>query len=203
MVHPCTRRASRADLGDMDLVDFVEAICCMTGEQTRQPGCEPRADHHRPSRGSGGAIEREQTLHIESRIGQRDHISPSSDGPFSNGKVHPRRRRDDHDITVEWRIDAEAVARDIRAECGEHRAEAFRPAVAQVQARNVRRSPELTSDPRAGRTGADDGDPHGSVEIWAGELAPTTLLWRGTSRAAEPDRGGEHRSESNCTESSA
>ena len=98
MMLPGARGASGSMVGDVHLVDAVEVVAGVAGQDARQPRPEagPHGDDHPALPGLG--VEIEQALHGADAVGHRHNVPPGGHRPLGDLDMACRRGGDDDHV---------------------------------------------------------------------------------------------------------
>jgi len=90
---PRARRPTRAQAGDVDLVDTVKPSGCVPGKQAREPGGERGSHHNRQGPLAGFGIQAEKASDLIGIVTDRHDVGAVLKGSFSGDTVSPRHRK--------------------------------------------------------------------------------------------------------------
>jgi hypothetical protein len=95
---PGARGPSGPVVGDVHLVDAVEAVAGVAGQHARQPWPEAGPDGHDDPALPGLGVEIEEALHGGDAVGDGHHVPPGGHRPLGDLDVACRRRGDDDHV---------------------------------------------------------------------------------------------------------
>ncbi len=182
-----TRRAGRADLGDMDLVDVVEDRCAVASEQTGKARRVSRAQDDPTILRNGERAKCKQAMYIVDIITHGNNVGAKP--KCTGGGVHVTRRQRQHDNIRNDCFPRPMCQRSHRAGRRNELVGVERSRIVDDRSDVRRRQMTRHSGPHNAAPDDENGRTHAcSAEIGAGKLAPAALLRWNASAATQPDK---------------
>lgn len=148
-----------AHLGNMDLIDALEAVCCMPSEDSRESRAEPSAGQHRRSSFLSETVEPEESLDVVEIVRDRNHMNTAFNSLGGMPDMLASGRAQDEEVHI-GNADPPTIGFDPFAESGYGSSFNAGPDVANDDGIDGWQLLEVVRNSSAHRASPEDSDSH-------------------------------------------